>query len=462
MKTRTCALLFACTFVLFAACSEDPTAPPRGTIKVDVFTTGGDLDLDGYEILVGADKRVIVASSTVRFEGVEAGQRTIEVRGVASNCTVVGDNPRAVVVPPSGEISAIIEVACDATGIELEFRTAGADTPLPGYGVRTAGRAFNASPNGSLTISGLAPGSHEVALTIPASCSLAGESSFAVTVTHRKLTRVTVEVTCTRNSNLIAFALDTIINRTFQRLVAVTSATESDLLMTLFPGFDPAWSRDGKKLAYSTTYCDYYYGYGCSGGLSIIDYGTGAHAAPQNYRNGIEPAWSPDGRTIAFIDLDAHFIGRVKVAGADGPGVVLPLDIFNARRPTWSPDGNRIAFQCQVAQIPYNIDVCLVNRDGSGFLRLTADTAYQGSPAWSPDGSRLAFVNSQPSGTSIALMKPDGTGVTQLVPGWDPSWSPDGSKLVFVRSNGVFVAGADGTSVTRISTGTHHAPSWRP
>jgi hypothetical protein len=462
MKTRTCALLSACTFVLLAACSDDPTAPPRGTIKVDVFTTGGDPDLDGYEILVGADKRVIVASSTVRFEGVEAGTKMVEVREVANNCSVVGDNPRAVDVQPGSETSTIIEVACDATGIELEFRTAGADTPLPGYGVKTAGRAFTASPNGSLTISALAPGSHEVALTIPASCHLAGESSFAVTVTHRQLTRVTVEVTCARNPNLIAFALDTIINRSFMRLVAVTSASEGELQMTLFPGFDPAWSRDGKKLAYSTTYCDYYYGYGCSGGLSVIDYGTGVHIAPQNFRNGVEPAWSPDGRTIAFIELDANFIGKVKLAGEEGPGVVLQLNIFNARRPTWSPDGNRIAFQCQVSQNPYNADVCVVNKDGSGFLRLTTDSAFQGSPAWSPDGSRLAFVNSQPNGTSMALMKPDGTGVSQLVPGWDPSWSPDGSKLVFVRSNGVFVAGADGTSATRISTGTHHAPSWRP
>lgn len=462
MKTRIRALLAACTCLIFGACGDDPTAPPPGSISVTVTTTGGDLDADGYELMVGLERRIIAPTTSVRVDGVDAGSHMVELRGVAANCSVTGENPRAIVVESGSVASATIEVVCDATGVELEFRTTGADAPILGYAVSASGRAFNASPNGSLTISGLSPGSHEIRLTLPSSCSFSGGTSFTVTVDHRKLTRVTIEITCARYPNLVAFTLDTLINRSFSRWVALTSATEVAAVTTLVEGFDPDWSRDGKKLAYSTTYCDYYYGLGCSGGVSVIDFGTGAQSAPQNFREGIDPSWSPDGTVLAFIELDPNFIGKLKVAGMEGQGLILAPGVLNARRPSWAPDGNRIVFECQVSFNPNISDICLVNRDGSNFLRLTADTAYQGSPAWSPDGSRIAFVNSQPNGSSIALMKPDGTGVTQLVPGWDPAWSPDGSKLVFVRNNGVFIVGADGTSVTRISTGTHHAPSWRP
>ena len=461
MKPGTRTLLAACTSLVLGACGEDPTAPP-GTIQVTVMTTGGDQDADGYELFVGTEKRVIPATNTVRVDGFTAGSHVIELRGVANNCSVVGDNPRSVAVESGAVTSVIVEVACDPTGVVLEFRTVGPDAPILGYTVRTAGRALVARPNESLTISGLTPGSHEVTLTIPGNCTVPGGSSFAVTVAHRAMTRVTVEITCDGNPNLIAFVLDTVINRAFSRWIAVTGMTEGALHTTLFQGFDPAWSRDGKKMAYSTTYCDYYYGYGCTGGLSIIDHSSGAHSAPENLKNGVQPSWSPDGRLIAFIEFDANYSGVLKVAATEGSGAVLPLNLVDARSPSWSPDGKRIAFQCQVNNVPARAELCLVNNDGSGFVRLTTDTVHQTSPAWSPDGSTLAFVNTLPGGLRIMLMKPDGTDVRELVPGWQPSWSPDGSKVVFARSDGLFVVGSDGSSVTRISTGSHYAPNWRP
>ena len=447
-----------------AACGDGPTAPPPGAIRVQVFTTGGDQDPDGYELFVGAEKRVISTTGTVNIHGFNGGSHLVELKGVASNCSVLGDNPRAVVVEPGGVVSATIEVVCDSTGIELEFRTVAPETPIVGYTVRAAGRALVATPNGFLTFSGLPPGSHVVSLTLPETCSVPGGSTFPVTVADRRLTHVAVEITCVRNPNTIAFSLDTIINRSFTRFVAVGSATEGELPTTLFAGFDPAWSRDGKKLAYSTTYCDDYYAlWRCTGGLSIVDFSTGAQFTSGSFLRGLEPAWSPDGAMIAFIELSPNFVGRLRVAGADGSASPLPpLDVLDARRPSWSPDGNRIAFECRMTPNPMNADICLVNRDGSGFVRLTTDTTYQGDPAWRPDGSRLAFTSTSAGDTWIMLMKPDGTDVRQVVPGREPAWSPDGSRLAFVRNDGVFIAGVDGSSVTRASTGTHRAPSWRP
>jgi Tol biopolymer transport system component len=60
-------------------------------------------------------------------------------------------------------------------------------------------------------------------------------------------------------------------------------------------------------------------------------------------------------------------------------------------------------------------------------------------PAVSRDGRRIAFVR----GTSIWVMRRDGSGQTRLTSGhedWTPAWSPDGSTIYFSR----VVEGKDG------------------
>ena len=155
------------------------------------------------------------------------------------------------------------------------------------------------------------------------------------------------------------------------------------------------------------------------------------------------PAWSPDGRQIAYLETPACGLCSIGITWAlnimngDGSDLRKVADTPSDARPAWSPDGTTIVFGGRSDDLatPAN-GLQSIRLDGSGLHQLT--DGPDSSPAWSPDG-RLAFLR----GASTAA---DGTTLYSLfvidsarsAPREVPlaivlesplAWSPDGSWL---------------------------------
>jgi TolB protein len=167
------------------------------------------------------------------------------------------------------------------------------------------------------------------------------------------------------------------------------------------------------------------------------------------------PAWSSNRKRLAFEASQdpSGFNIDLYVMNADGsrlkritkePTPPDRYDSMHDRMPSWSPDGTRIAF-LRGRWKPFaeeNIGgIYTIRADGTD-LRQVTDDARDEYPAWSSDGQTIAFDRLAKANGGIYTVNADGGGLRQLTDPpegfWDsePSWSPDGTKIAFTRASG--------------------------
>jgi Tol biopolymer transport system component len=159
---------------------------------------------------------------------------------------------------------------------------------------------------------------------------------------------------------------------------------------------------------------------------------------------GFEPAWSPDGKQIAFtteeINDPASRLGDSTLYIIDAAGGV-PRKVVerDAAQASWSPSGTHIVYWSNLGG---QRDIYTVPAAGGAPVPVTQDTAIDWSPAWSPDGRFIYFSSDRGGAMNLWRIPVDpSSGRVQGVPeavtagvqasAARPRFSKDGSRLAF-------------------------------
>ena len=187
--------------------------------------------------------------------------------------------------------------------------------------------------------------------------------------------------------------------------------------------------------------------------------GQGLHRMTMTPGYDAEATIAPDGRTIVFtsikegdldlyaMSLDGRHVRRLTTEiGYDGGAFFSPDSkriVYRASHPTNQTELD--AYKALLAQNlvePGQLEIFVMNADGSDKRQVTSNGSSNFAPYFHPDGKRIIFSSNQhdrgkdgPPTFHLYLINDDGTGLEQVTTAGRfnsfPMFSPDGKRVVW-------------------------------
>ena len=236
---------------------------------------------------------------------------------------------------------------------------------------------------------------------------------------------------------------------------------------------EPSWSASGRRIVYLRGVSAY-----AANVLGVMDAdGSNRRQVPFYASDELDsPSFSPGGRRIIVTRQVADRPTRVwtlRLDGTDRRLLVkdLPGEVAGG---VFSPDGRLVAFSHRPPGAEYSA-IYTVRTDGSGLRRITPLGFRDHSPDWAPGSRRLVFTRTSRDFSRANLMVVNVGGanlsaITSTVHGVhadDPAWSPDGRWIVYHRLTDrqeLRLIRPDGSGGRQAIPGddSNLMPSWQP
>lgn len=227
-----------------------------------------------------------------------------------------------------------------------------------------------------------------------------------------------------------------------------------------YPLMSPAWSPDGKKIAFVSFEKD-------RASINVVEVSTG-HIQRVTQFPGMNnaPAWSPDGRSLAVVlsKEGSPKIYTVDLASKQLTRVTSGTSIDT--EPSFTPDGRAIVFTSSRGGKP---QVYKVTLETGKIERLTFTGDYNAKPSVTPDGKRLILLHRAEGGSfSIAVQSLNTGDLKVLTPAASltdcPTLAPNGMMVLYGEGDALGAVSLDGRIKIRLPSreGSVKDPAWAP